>query len=255
SRRRHTRFSRDWSSDVCSSDLSAVKAAIEGLDGINEVYVLKHEDESFTIVILNPTKLVGDLAVGAAPGSDFDGSLDFDKHAEGFDSSSNPTFTISVTTADGSETTGNLPWNASTFAIEQALEGLGNVRDVTVQGSGHFGDPWEIVFYVPPQVDNMQVSFAAGSEVIRETVKGRLDPSPVTQSMFADQRIDEFIHGKYGDPPIEVVTDSGLLDDGAEWALKVNAQSQFAGSQRVLAAIPGEIYQAKIRVRPTVSGR
>src|SRR5690606_21880035 len=26
SRRRHTRFSRDWSSDVCSSDLEAVKA-------------------------------------------------------------------------------------------------------------------------------------------------------------------------------------------------------------------------------------
>src|SRR5690606_40723680 len=27
SRRRHTRFSRDWSSDVCSSDLGAVGAA------------------------------------------------------------------------------------------------------------------------------------------------------------------------------------------------------------------------------------
>src|SRR5690606_39914183 len=27
SRRRHTRFSRDWSSDVCSSDLSPVPAA------------------------------------------------------------------------------------------------------------------------------------------------------------------------------------------------------------------------------------
>src|SRR5690606_41187735 len=26
SRRRHTRFSRDWSSDVCSSDLEAVRA-------------------------------------------------------------------------------------------------------------------------------------------------------------------------------------------------------------------------------------
>src|SRR5690554_1071154 len=252
------RFTYDGdTSDPVSHDpsASAIKAAIEGLDGINEVYVLKHEDESFTIVILNPTKLDDDLAVEAVPDSGFDGSLDFDKHAEGFDSSSNPTFTISVLTAEGSDTTGDLPWNASTFAIEQALEGLDNVRDVTVQGSGHFGDPWEIVFYVPPQVDNMQVSFAAGSEVIRETVEGRLDPSPVTQSMFADQRIDEFIHGTYGDPPIEVVTDPGLLDDGAEWALKVNAESQFAGSQRVLAVIPGEIYQAKIRVRPTVSGR
>src|SRR5690606_41008078 len=27
SRRRHTRFSRDWSSDVCSSDLSAARSA------------------------------------------------------------------------------------------------------------------------------------------------------------------------------------------------------------------------------------
>src|SRR5690606_41207508 len=31
SRRRHTRFSRDWSSDVCSSDLAEVHAAAEGL--------------------------------------------------------------------------------------------------------------------------------------------------------------------------------------------------------------------------------
>src|SRR5690606_41056390 len=32
SRRRHTRFSRDWSSDVCSSDLVAVGAAADLLD-------------------------------------------------------------------------------------------------------------------------------------------------------------------------------------------------------------------------------
>src|SRR5690606_1954188 len=30
SRRRHTRFSRDWSSDVCSSDLEAFLASVEG---------------------------------------------------------------------------------------------------------------------------------------------------------------------------------------------------------------------------------
>src|SRR5690606_41088100 len=30
SRRRHTRFSRDWSSDVCSSDLSAPLTVIAG---------------------------------------------------------------------------------------------------------------------------------------------------------------------------------------------------------------------------------
>src|SRR5690606_40378172 len=34
SRRRHTRFSRDWSSDVCSSDLSDQLAVPEGLGTI-----------------------------------------------------------------------------------------------------------------------------------------------------------------------------------------------------------------------------
>src|SRR5690606_39923213 len=32
SRRRHTRFSRDWSSDVCSSDLSGREPVLEGLN-------------------------------------------------------------------------------------------------------------------------------------------------------------------------------------------------------------------------------
>src|SRR5215475_15261884 len=35
SRRRHTRFSRDWSSDVCSSDLPTVNRAA-GVSGITE---------------------------------------------------------------------------------------------------------------------------------------------------------------------------------------------------------------------------
>src|SRR5690606_39703476 len=35
SRRRHTRFSRDWSSDVCSSDL---EEKLLGWDGIESVY-------------------------------------------------------------------------------------------------------------------------------------------------------------------------------------------------------------------------
>src|SRR5690606_41061397 len=41
SRRRHTRFSRDWSSDVCSSDLSAegyrVRTAATATEGMEQV--------------------------------------------------------------------------------------------------------------------------------------------------------------------------------------------------------------------------
>src|SRR5205085_5180000 len=39
-RRRHTRFDCDWSSDVCSSDLS-VRCALEILDLISDVYMLE----------------------------------------------------------------------------------------------------------------------------------------------------------------------------------------------------------------------
>src|SRR5690606_41162741 len=35
SRRRHTRFSRDWSSDVCSSDLVATRASRFATPGVN----------------------------------------------------------------------------------------------------------------------------------------------------------------------------------------------------------------------------
>src|SRR5256884_5146609 len=43
SRRRHTRCSRDWSSDVCSSDLPQVKQAI--IDGVQKEAANRSVDE------------------------------------------------------------------------------------------------------------------------------------------------------------------------------------------------------------------
>src|SRR6266403_3595778 len=40
SRRRHTRSLRDWSSDVCSSDLAAHKAAVPRLEDVSEAVVM-----------------------------------------------------------------------------------------------------------------------------------------------------------------------------------------------------------------------
>src|SRR5690606_40696959 len=40
SRRRHTRFSRDWSSDVCSSDLDGISVALIVLTTLTTVLVL-----------------------------------------------------------------------------------------------------------------------------------------------------------------------------------------------------------------------
>src|SRR5690606_39721435 len=58
SRRRHTRFSRDWSSDVCSSDLT-IEETVKEI--ISEVYLKKDEalkafSEKFDGII--PDKLV-----------------------------------------------------------------------------------------------------------------------------------------------------------------------------------------------------
>src|SRR5690606_40816538 len=41
SRRRHTRFSRDWSSDVCSSDLAAASALLRPLGVDVPIYPVK----------------------------------------------------------------------------------------------------------------------------------------------------------------------------------------------------------------------
>src|SRR5690606_11323241 len=44
SRRRHTRFSRDWSSDVCSSDLVAIKGKALAARGFNHVPPLNNRE-------------------------------------------------------------------------------------------------------------------------------------------------------------------------------------------------------------------
>src|SRR5690606_40676167 len=64
SRRRHTRFSRDWSSDVCSSDLKEVRNNFGKIynipqqitwaeDGGSFVYKLKQKDNKSILVLVD----------------------------------------------------------------------------------------------------------------------------------------------------------------------------------------------------------
>ena len=55
------------------------------------------------------------------------------------------TFTL---TFDG-ETTGTMPFDAAATRVESGLEGLPNIENVGVSGSGHLSDPWVITFHDP----------------------------------------------------------------------------------------------------------
>src|SRR5690606_41105458 len=67
SRRRHTRFSRDWSSDVCSSDLERFAARLK--DKTNPI----HDDQMSDVIIwlleengMRPTRPSQDSSDGSA---------------------------------------------------------------------------------------------------------------------------------------------------------------------------------------------
>src|SRR5690606_40050344 len=49
-RRRHTRFSRDWSSAVCSSDLVGFIGVIHGDGGLAPVALVQPESQTLTVI-------------------------------------------------------------------------------------------------------------------------------------------------------------------------------------------------------------
>src|SRR5690606_40470535 len=59
-RRRHTRFSRDWSSDVCSSDLQAVAETVSSWTGIPLGRMVANEINT----VLNLKSLMEEAIIG-----------------------------------------------------------------------------------------------------------------------------------------------------------------------------------------------
>src|SRR5690606_41078643 len=74
SRRRHTRFSRDWSSDVCSSDLINTNASTVMVERGHTIYSLAVQNNSTVSALyeLNPGLQENGLKIGQVinlPGS------------------------------------------------------------------------------------------------------------------------------------------------------------------------------------------
>src|SRR5439155_10146999 len=75
SRRRHTRWPRDWSSDVCSSDLQHPLAAAGQRSEHREVrHVAGREDERPLAMREGRELLLEELVLGAVPGDEMGGA-------------------------------------------------------------------------------------------------------------------------------------------------------------------------------------
>ena len=162
-------------------------------------------------------------------------------------------FTLTV---DG-QTTAAIDYTiVSPLVIENRLQSLSTVTDVTVAGDGSTEDtPWVITFHNPPNPGTFTItdSLTGGTATLTQITAGALDPSPITYSQRADARFDPDLHGTYADPPVEVV--ETLLNTGSDWALLVNATGQFAGSQIILSVKPGHTYSnVSVPVRPDSNG-
>src|SRR5439155_15288865 len=69
SRRRHTRWPRDWSSDVCSSDLLCLKFYANTIDKwLDTGYIAMLTSRRFTFIVLPnaPVLLISSLFIGAS---------------------------------------------------------------------------------------------------------------------------------------------------------------------------------------------
>src|SRR6266508_185474 len=66
SRRRHTRWPRDWSSDVCSSDVGGGEGALGGRAQVG-IFAPSGNDQATEVEVEQPVGDGGDLVVGCVP--------------------------------------------------------------------------------------------------------------------------------------------------------------------------------------------
>lgn len=216
-----------------------IESALEAIASVTDVEATEFEDGSIRIRFVDPENVSPDMSINT--GSLTGGSASLNKVDDGF-SKSGTTFTLTV---DG-DTTPALDWDVSALGIENNLQGLSTVADVTVEGVGHIDDPWVIVFYdpiAPPTFTVDDAGLSGGTAYLTELNPAVTSVGRWTVSQFADERRDVAQHGSVSTFQLSTTAHSG------DYSLQFTADRQFGGVQRVFNVKPGATMQASIWVR------
>ena len=157
------------------------------------------------------------------------------------------TFTLSIQTA----TTAAIAWDATTTTVNNALEALSTVNDVTVSGSGSPSSSWTITFVDPQVLLGPMSGTGVGLTVIQTQTGNDEIIAGWTKSQRADQRTVPAFHGEY---TIFRQSSGAEPTHGGSHSLVVQG-TQYAGAQQVLTVQPAGIYQASGWINTNASGQ
>ena len=221
---------------------STITTELEALASVTDVLVTTNDAGVHTIQFKDPENVSPDMTINT--GGLTGGSATLGKIYDGF-TKTGTTFTLTV----DAQTTTALAWNASALAIENALQALSTVAEVTVEGVGTLEEPWVITFYDPAQPGSFTVNDAglSGGEAVLTTVQAGEDSFGSWEtSRFADKRVDVALHGSVSTFQLVADTIGGI---GDVTALEFIASRQFGGAQTIVDVTPGATGQASVWVK------
>lgn len=221
---------------------AGLETAIEAITGVTDVTVIENEDGSFVILFKDPENVSPDMTINT--GSLTGGSATLTKVYDGF-TKTGTTFTVTV----DAQTTTAIDWDESALNVENAIQALSTVTEITVDGSGTFDDPWVIVFYDPTTPGSVTVddtNLSGGTAVLTQVQVGTDSFGSWETSRFADKRVDVAQHGAVSTFQLVSDTISGI---GAVTALEFKASKQFGGVQTIVPVTPGGTGQASVWVK------
>ncbi len=139
---------------------------------------------------------------------------DMDEVQTLYNNASSGIFTV---TFDGQGPTTAIDYNASAATVEAALEGLTNVNDVAVSGTGVLADPWVITFLDPgsqdvPEITTDDTGLGGATSTIATQTEGNLSLETALESLTGIGDVSVTGAGTAGDPWLVTFLDPQAVD-------------------------------------------